>query len=191
MDGTPIFNLVSECLPASEVLSFRGIVNSTTNLILGEMEKGIGFAEALSTAQLLGIAEADPSLDVDGWDSAAKTSAMLNVFMDADVRPNDIEREGIRDVTEAGIAEALQAGKRLKLVCEGSRRGRPKGRVAPLELPLSDPLANVSGTSSVLEIETDTMGRLTILEIEPRLRQTAYALLSDLINIARKIRPAQ
>jgi homoserine dehydrogenase len=188
MDGTPIFNLVSECLPASEVLSFRGVLNSTTNFILTEMEKGVGFAAALSKAQRLGIAEADPSLDIDGWDSAAKVSAMLNVFMDADMNPQQVERTGIRGLTESKISQLPQMGRRVKLVCEGERNmGHPSGRVLPLELPLTDPLANVPGTSSILEIETDTMGRLTILENEPRLRQTAYALLSDLISIRRHI----
>ncbi len=188
MDGTPIFNLVSDCLPASEVLSFRGVLNSTTNFILTEMEKGVGFAAALSKAQRLGIAEADPYLDIDGWDSAAKVSAMMNVFMDADVNPQQVERRGIGGVTESKVSQLLQVGRRIKLVCESVKNQRhPRGRVAPMELPLTDPLANVSGTSSILEIETDTMGRLTILENEPRVRQTAYALLSDLISIRRRM----
>ena len=83
MDGVPVFNLVRETMPTSVVQRFRGIVNSTTNHILTALEHGEAFAPALARMQALGIAEADPSLDVDGWDAAAKAAALANVFMGA------------------------------------------------------------------------------------------------------------
>ncbi|MCU1384918.1 MAG: homoserine dehydrogenase, partial [Acidobacteria bacterium] len=85
MDGVPIFNLVRETLPAVKIRGFRGVVNSTTNFILTAMERGQPFDEALAEMQARGVAEADASLDVDGWDAAAKTAALANVLLDADI----------------------------------------------------------------------------------------------------------
>jgi homoserine dehydrogenase len=96
MDGFPIFNLYRECLPATKVLGFRGVLNSTTNLILTRMEEGMSFDDAVRHAQEIGIAETDPSNDVDGWDSAVKVSVLCNVMMDADLRPQQVDRAGIR-----------------------------------------------------------------------------------------------
>ena len=83
MDGVPIFNLVRETMPTVRIEGFRGVVNSTTNHILTALENGEAFAPALAHMQAEGIAEADPSLDVDGWDAAAKAAALANVLLDA------------------------------------------------------------------------------------------------------------
>ena len=87
MDGVPVFNLVRETLPSVDVLGFEGVVNTTTNHIITAMEEGVTFENALARMQAEGIAEADPSLDVDGWDAAAKTAALANVLMDARITP--------------------------------------------------------------------------------------------------------
>ena len=96
MDGIPIFNLVRETLPAVELLGFRGVINSTTNHILTALELGEPFDAALGRMQAEGIAEADPSLDIDGWDAAAKAAALANVLLDARMSPRAVRRKGIQ-----------------------------------------------------------------------------------------------
>jgi len=188
MDGAPIFNLVRETLPDCKISGFSGILNSTTNYILCAMANGVSFDQALKKAQQLGFVEADPSLDIDGWDAAVKTTALLNVLMNADLRPDQIERTGIRDITPETIKKAAGDGKVIKLLCEGFMTGgRPGGRVAPVAIAKHNPLASISGTSSAFTINTDCLGKLTIEIEEPQVEQTAYALVSDLLNIIKKI----
>jgi len=122
MDGVPIFNLVRETLPAVNVLGFRGVVNATTNHILSALEDGEAFGPALARMQALGIAEADPSLDVDGWDAAAKTAALANVLMDARITPQTVERTGLTEASGAAALSAVERGKRLRLVAAARLR---------------------------------------------------------------------
>ena len=96
MGGSPTFSLFRETLPALTVLRVRGILNSTTNVILDEMEKGRTFAEGVKRAQELGVAETDPSADVDGWDAAVKVCAIAQILMRKPLKLEEIEREGIR-----------------------------------------------------------------------------------------------
>src|SRR3954464_6307585 len=123
MDGVPIFNLVRETLPAVQITGFRGVVNSTTNHILTALEEGEGFDAALERMQAAGIAEADPSLDVDGWDAAAKVAALANVFMRARTTPLAVEREGIGPSIGRQAMAAKARGARVRLV--GSARSTP------------------------------------------------------------------
>ena len=95
MDGTPVFNLVARCLPGARIEGFRGTLNSTTNLVLSRMEQGLGRDAAVREAQRLGIAEADPRNDLDGWDAAVKGCALANALMGASVRPQQVRRRGI------------------------------------------------------------------------------------------------
>ena len=99
MDGVPVFNLVRETMPAIAIDGFRGVINSTCNFILSELERGKEFDQAVAEMQARGIAEADPSLDVDGWDAAAKTAALVNVLMGSAMTPHQVARTGIREVT--------------------------------------------------------------------------------------------
>jgi homoserine dehydrogenase len=189
MDGVPIFNLVRETLPAVTITGFRGIVNSTTNHILTEMERGQTFNDALTAMQGAGIAEADASLDVDGWDAAAKTAALLNVLMKADVTPHDIDRTGIAEVTPDMLADARRQAMRLRLVASGGRLdGRCFGRVAPELVPESDPLGQLQGMQNAVVLQTDLMGEIAITQLGGGLTQTAYALLSDLVTVRRRLR---
>ncbi|MGQ9587743.1 MAG: homoserine dehydrogenase, partial [Thermoplasmata archaeon] len=98
MDGTPIFSLVERTLPGCSVTGLTGILNSTSNYVLTEMSRGRSMEEALGGAQKRGIAEADPSLDIDGWDAAAKITALANVLMDADNNPKSVDRKGIKEI---------------------------------------------------------------------------------------------
>jgi homoserine dehydrogenase len=191
MDGVPIFNLVRETLPAVGVLGFRGIVNSTTNHILTGMEQGRPFGEALAEMQAAGIAEADASLDVDGWDAAAKTAALLNVLMRAETTPRDVERTGIGALTPEMLQEARRDGQRLRLIATGGRRdGKPFGRVAPERLPEEHLLARLTGMQNALVLQTDLLGEICVTQLDSGLTQTAYALLSDLVTVRRRLLPA-
>ncbi|MCP4519246.1 MAG: hypothetical protein GY824_28965 [Delftia sp.] len=187
MDGAPVFAVARAGLPAAQVLGFCGVLNSTTNFILCQMESGISFEQAVQAAQDMGIAEADPSADVDGWDATVKTVALANVLMDAGLRPADVDRTGIRDLTATALQEARGRNQRVKLVCQAQRQdeGAYTARVAPEEVPLDHPLASLSGTSSMLMLQTDTLKELSLIEFQPEPAQTAYGLLADLINLAR------
>ena len=191
MDGVPIFNLARETMPAVKILGFRGVVNSTTNFMLTAMEQGQAFDEALREMQAMGVAEADASLDVDGWDAAAKTAALANVLLDARLTPADVEREGISRETGARAVKAREAGRRLKLVACASREGRRvSARVSPEELAGDDLLAELEGQQNALILFTDLLGEIAIVQRGGGLTQTAYALLSDLLTIAREVTPS-
>jgi homoserine dehydrogenase len=187
MDGTPIFNLVKETLPGCSVIAFKGILNSTTNFILEEMETGRAYEDAVKEAQRRGFAEADPSLDVEGWDAAAKTSVLLNVLMKGDVTPPEILREGIMKVSPKDVNAAKNNSCKIKLLCEGwLENGQPKGRVYPSLVEKSDLFSTIDATSSILSITTDLMGEICIVERYPEIEQTAYGIFSDLLTLIRK-----
>jgi len=188
MDGIPVFNLVRETLPTSRINGFRGVVNSTTNFIIAALEAGQPFDEALAEMQAAGVAEADPSLDVDGWDAAAKAAAMANVWLDARTNPGDVEREGIGPSTAERARRALAEGRRLKLVATGRRVAEgTEVRVRLEELAPDDPLAIVHGQANALEIDTWPAGRIVITQRDGGLEKTAYALLADLVTLTRRL----
>jgi homoserine dehydrogenase len=187
MDGIPIFNLIRETMPAVTIRSFRGVVNTTTNYLLAAMEAGESFGDALARMQADGVAEADPSLDVDGWDAAAKTAALANVWLDADITPQMIAREGISAATGERARAALARGRRLKLVASAQRDAdKVSGRVALIELPPDDPLAILEAHGNALEIDSWPLGRVVITQRDGGLEKTAYALLSDLVRLSAR-----
>ena len=190
MDGIPVFNMVRETMPAVNVVGFRGVVNSTTNEILTALEDGDEFAPALARMQAAGIAEADPSLDVEGWDAAAKAAALANVLLGANTSPHEVDRTGIDAVSGDAVRGALSRGKRLRLVASARRGERPI--VRPVELPPTDLLAGLRGTANAIVFETDVLGEVAICQLGGGLTQTAYALVSDLVTIRRahQSRPA-
>jgi homoserine dehydrogenase len=185
MDGVPVFNLARHGLRGATVTRVEGILNSTTNAILGALERGETFAQALARAQREGYAEADPSDDLEGWDGAVKLSALARVLMGVALPPEAIAREGITGLDPARVAAARARGRRLKLVCEAWREGRgAKGRVALREIPLTDPFALVDDTSSILRLVTDLAGAVVITEERPDIHVTAYGVISDLLTLA-------
>jgi homoserine dehydrogenase len=163
------------------------VVNTTTNHIITAMEAGETFAQALAKMQAEGIAEADPSLDVDGWDAAAKVAALANVLMGARVTPHDVRRKGLDASTGEAARAALAGGRRLKLVASAHRN--PSGSlelvVEPRVLPADHLLAGLSGSANALILETDLLDRIAITQLSGSLTQTAYGLLTDIISIAR------
>jgi homoserine dehydrogenase len=184
MDGVPIFSLFDQ-LPAIHLQGFHGILNSTTNVILGEMESGLSFDEALKKAQALGVAETDATHDIDGWDAAVKTAALITVLMDVPVKLEDIQREGIRDLTTQAVRNARRDGWPFKLVCRAQRVGNNnavKASVAPEKVLASSPMGKISGTSSYIYFETDIFPGLAITEENPGLYATAYGLLADFVR---------
>ena len=187
MDGIPIFNLVRETLPLVRVTGFEGVINTTTNHILTAMEEGQDFDAALARMQADGIAEADASLDIDGWDAAAKVSALANVLLSARMTPREVDRTGINPAMGERARAARASGHRLKLVASARRGsdGRVLARVAPQELPHDHLLAGLAGDANALVFETDLVNRIAICQLSGNLTQTAYALLSDLIAISR------
>ena len=131
MDGVPIFSLFRDSLPAVELRGFRGILNSTTNVILGGMEAGSSFEESLKQAQQMGVAETDPGHDVEGWDAAVKVAALVTVLMGTPIQLDEIEREGIGKLTGESVRGARGAGKPYKLVCRAQRDGARVRRECP------------------------------------------------------------
>jgi homoserine dehydrogenase len=186
MDGAPIFSLFRGPLPATELRGFQGILNSCTNLLLERMEQGCSFEEALAYAQSIGITETDPSADIDGWDAAIKVAALATVVMGEPLKPQQVQREGIRAITPVMLQEAQAAGQRWKLVCSAHREnGKLVGRVGPQRVSVGSPLYSISGTSSYVQFELDTLPGLGIVESDPGPETTAYGLLADWINAAR------
>lgn len=186
MDGTPIFNMFRRCLPAVELRGFRGVLNSTTNVILSGMERGMSFEESLRQAQKIGVAESDPTDDIEGWDAAVKTVALANVLMGARLTPADVNREGIAHLTGEQVRIARCHGQAYKLVCRAMRQvGHVTASVCPELVPLSDALALVDGTSSIVYFETDMFPGLALIEDHAGLDATAYGLLSDFIEAAQ------
>ena len=186
MDGAPIFSLFRKALPAAQLLAFEGILNSTTNLILTRMEGGEEFDQAVAYAQRIGIAETDPSGDVDGWDAAVKVAALVTVLMGVPLKPNEVERTGIRGINLAEIEHAQEQNQRWKLVCSAAREGKSvRASVAPKMVPPSSPLFQVDGTTSIVQFETDVLGSLSVIEADPGPHTTAYGLLADFLNAVR------
>jgi len=182
MDGVPIFSLFSLGLPASDLRGFSGVLNSTSNVVLTEVERGRSIDEAVKRAQAMGIAETDPTQDLDGWDSAVKVAAITTVLMGVPTHISQVQRTGIRELTEEKIRSVKAAGMRYKLVCRAERRGDGVDcRVAPELLLLSDPLAALEGTSSAIRFDMDVFG-LSLVEHTPALDATAYGLLADFIR---------
>lgn len=189
MDGVPVYNMVQNCLKGCKILEVKGIFNATTNYILNEIEKGISYEDAVLEGQRRGFVEANPSLDVDGWDACAKLTALMNVLMDVQITPMEIKREGIRDITREMILDAAKNEQKIKLICRGwVEDGKVYGSVEPTLVAKDDIYATINGTASVVTVNTDLLGEISVVEhvYEPEIDQTAYAVLSDLIKILDK-----
>ena len=186
MDGAPVFNMVRCNLPGVTVLGFTGALNSTSKLVIEAMERGGSFEDGLAHARRLGVAEADASFDVEGWDSAAKTAALANVLMDAHTTPQAVSTRGITRLTPERVQALANAGKTVRLISR-ARRGTDgiTLRVRAEVLDRADVLACVQGTSNLLLLHTDLMGTIGTVSISPSVEQTAYGVFSDLVDIVR------
>jgi len=184
MDGVPVFSLFPLGLPATELHGFSGVLNSTSNVVLTEVEKGRSFDEGVKRAQAMGVAETDPAEDLDGWDAAVKTAALATVLMGVRTKVESVQRTGIRELSEEKIRTVRGAGMRYKLVCRAERRGDGVDcRVAPELLLLTDPMAGLEGTSSAVRFDLDVIG-FSVVEHNPGVEATAYGLLADFVRAA-------
>ena len=181
--GTPILEFAKRCLKGDRIVSFKGILNGTTNYILSKMEEGLTFNDALNDAQNKGYAEAVPSLDIDGYDAAAKLVIMANWLMGMKVALEDVNRNGISTVKTQEVSEALKKGNAVKLVatCENK-----KLVVKPIEVSKLDPLC-VNGTLNSVTFSLEYAGNQTIIGRGAGGIETASAVLRDMIEIRDNI----
>lgn len=181
MAGTPIITLLQESLLGDEILSIQGVLNGTTTFILSQMERGLSFEGALKNAQELGIAERDPSTDIKGIDAAYKAAILHNVAF----YPISFEKLRIRGIAEISMEDiegARREGKIIRLVAEVK-----KGEVSvePKAIRKDSPLA-VYGTQNVAVIETDLLGKIVLKGAGAGVRETASAVISDIIKAVRR-----
>ena len=186
MSGTPVLRIATELLAAARINKIQGIINGTTNFILSQMEAGSSYDDALVEAQAKGFAEADPTGDVEGYDAAGKVVILANLLMGASITMADVDRLGITWLTPEEIASAKSAGQRWKLIGKVTRTGgKISASVRPTRLPLSHPLASVSGATNAITFTTDILGDVTVTGPGAGRLETGYALLGDLLAIHR------
>jgi homoserine dehydrogenase len=190
MDGTPIFNFVKYTLPGVEINGIRGILNGTSNFVLCQIEKGMTYDEAIKESQRIELAENDPSMDMDGWDGAAKICSLANILMDAGLNPKDVSVESIAVITKEEINKAKNEGYKIKYICEAKKdknTGKIDLSVKPQRISLDDEYCNVDDTSAAITFYTDLAGEMTIIQTDPNILQTAYGVYSDLLTLIKSI----
>jgi homoserine dehydrogenase len=176
------------CLAGTEVFNAEGILNGTTNYILTRMyEEGTPYKDALAEAQRMGVAEPDPSLDVEGRDTANKILLIANEVFQAGLSLKDIRVEGITQLTPEDIQEAKKISKVIKLIGKVEKTGgKVVASVGPMALPLDHPLASVRGTEKAISYLTDTMDRVTVSGGKSNPVGAAAAILKDIIRVYQK-----
>jgi homoserine dehydrogenase len=186
-DCLPVFSTFRETLPAARLLEFRAILNSTTTVILEEIERGRTFDEGVERAQLMGITETNPTYDVEGWDAAVKTCALANVLMRESLGLAEIEREGIHCLDALKVRAAREEGRPLRLISRAWRDegGRLRASVHPEQIEAGDEFSTLGGSSLAITFALDVLPGLTLVACSPNLESTAYGLLADFINVAR------
>ena len=182
--GIPVLRPLKFDLAGNRITRIRGILNGTTNFILTQMETGQTYKEALEEAQMLGYAEADPSGDVEGFDTAGKVAILSELIFNTPLKPEDISREGITDITVEDIEDAAENNMRWKLI--GSLKKTEKGVeafVKPMMLPKDNPLAAINGAGNAIQYHTDLLGAITLIGPGAGRKETAAALIEDLLHI--------
>lgn len=180
MAGTPSIRLAMDALRGCTISAAKGLLNGTTNYILTQMEGGMSYADALAQAQALGYAEADPTADVGGWDAAGKAIILANALFNRPLQLSDMSVKGITEITAEDVETARKAGEKWKLIVTITPEG---ASVQPTCIPLSNPLAAVSGGTNAITYSTDLMGDITLVGSGAGRLQTGFGLLSDLLDI--------
>ncbi len=188
MAGTPVVGALAGALRGSRLRSLEALLNGTCSYLIGRLEAGVGFDEALAEAQDLGYAEADPSLDVDGIDAAHKLTVLGRLCADPDlawaaVRPNV---EGVRDLTPAFVRAERAAGRRVHLVAalEADGSGGWRASVGPRSLPAEHPLARLGEGRGALVFRGDAVGEVWLAGAGAGAGPTASAVLGDVLEAA-------
>ncbi len=180
----PVINCGRRDFVAAEITRFRGVLNATTNFILASLEQGKSYRQALQEAQAAGAAEADPRLDVQGWDTAAKLVIVANSVLRTPATLEDVAVRGIADLDAGDLEAHRKRGKTLKLlaVAEKAANGYHL-RVAPAALPADDFLAACNGWEMGVTFDSDLYGPMYFKTWEREPRPTAAAMLRDAVNI--------
>ncbi len=177
----PLISMIRNNLAGNRIISIKGILNGTCNYILTRMgEENLPYEHVLREAQEIGIAESDPTKDVEGIDTAVKLVILANAVFDMDVTYRDVKVRGITEITPDALKLAHDAGYAIKLIGDVDDEGRLE--VAPRLVPLGDPL-NVNGTLNVATIRTDLAGDITVIGKGAGPIEAASAILSDIIGI--------
>ncbi len=191
LGGAPVFSVFREAFPLAELTSIKGIFNATTNVILSLMENGEAYDDAVKYAQSIGLAETDPTNDVDGWDAAIKVAALVTVLMDTPMTPQQVNPTGIRGITPEMIAKAKAEGKRYKLVCSAEKVGdKVTASVFPQLVDSTSPLYGMMNSSTGITFRTDViLDYSIILSEKPGMKggpvETAYGLFADFVNAVK------
>jgi homoserine dehydrogenase len=191
LGGAPVFSVMREAFPLAELISFKGIFNATTNMILSRMENGEAYEDAVKYCQSIGLAETDPTNDVDGWDAAIKVAALVTVLWDTPMTPQEVNPTGIRGITAEMIAKAKAEGKRYKLVCSAEKIGdKVEASVSPQLVDSTSPLYGMMNSSTGITFRTDVILDYSItLSEKPGMQggplETAYGLFADFVNLVK------
>ena len=192
MAGTPVISTIQEGMAGAQVVAMRGILNGTTNYILSAMSEGHDYVEVLADAQEKGYAETDPTADVEGYDAVAKTLILAALVFGYTLKPEQVVRKGITEITREQIQTAIDQDKRVKLIASlrmsshgDGEKTNLEARVEPTVLPLTDPLARVEGVTNALTIHADTLAEVTIIGPGAGSTQTGQGLLADVLACVR------
>lgn len=183
----PILELADRALVGVHILELQGIVNATANQILTSMSEGATYEEGVRAAQEAGVAETDPTLDVDGWDAAAKVVILAHSLFGAPLRLEDVAREGIRGIDAAELENAGRTGQTYKLVARIARdENGVRAAVGPELRPLNDPLGRLRGQEMGVVFRTDRLGDVASTVEGTGGLSTALTVLRDVVNLARE-----
>lgn len=186
----PIIKTIREALVANEIQSMVGILNGTCNYILTQItEKGLPFDTALAQAQENGYAEADPTLDIGGYDAAHKLAILTALAYGMQINYRDVHVEGIANITPMDIKFAAEFGYRIKLLAISKKQGNAvEARVHPTMIPFDNILSNVSGSLNAVTVTGHAVGDLFQSGFGAGMMPTASAVLSDIIDLARNLK---
>ncbi len=187
--GTPLIRLIRSHLRGAKIQKIEGIVNGTCNYILTRMAEGLDYHQALKEAQKHGYAEADPTVDVEGWDTAAKLMILSQVAFSRKLDPTHISRTGITGIRSEDIRQAGRNGGQWRLIGRlEAQKGHIRAVITPETLPGTHPLAHVKGTTNAVTIHTDCLSPITIMGPGAGRLETGFAVFSDLLQIHQRLR---
>jgi homoserine dehydrogenase len=190
MSGTPVLGSLVDGLAGTRPIELRGILNATTNFVLSAMARGKSYEDALTEAQAAGLAERDPTADVEGYDAMAKALILAGLVFGRQLRPEQVVRRGITGVDREQIEDAASAGGQIKLVAElgfsePDGRGELTARVEPLLVRQDDPLAGIEGVTNAVVCRAEPVGDVIIIGPGAGPVLAGQGVLSDLIAVAR------